>query len=267
MRELPITGAGMAERKFTAGDVAPLREVMDYPALYQAMPQIGETPVSFVTDRTNLGQAIARTKDDGFEMTAGLKNKHARRQLEKLSQYQINKEAGLSGSFRDSLDSKIEDMEDAISQARLAMQVGALSPETGRAYIQSLEHELSLINIAFAMSRTKPEVVPALKDAGYSTKSGLYPTPQETRGIMKEDLHRRGAGNNMARAAMARMTNRDDPYPLKPGERFVTPGNTRMNYIAPMGDQVVLPQRDMDVLELAAMLENWRRYGAGSGNR
>lgn len=262
-----VGGGQVANRSFAAGDVAPLKDVLEYPALYRSMPNIGETPVKFTTDRLpSTGGPIARTTDEGFEITAGMKNKYRRRQLEKLTQYQIGKEGGLSGSFRDSLDSKISDMEDAISQARLAMTVGALSPETGRAYIKSLEDELGLVNTAFALARTKPEQIPALKAKGFTSHKGVYPAPSDVRSAMKEDLHRRGAGNAVSRAAQARLNNGAEGYPLKPGNMPLWQGaESALDVMPSMSDMVVLPQKNMDVLELAAMLENWKRYGPGAG--
>jgi hypothetical protein len=266
IREQPLEGSGLTGRRFTSGDKAPIGDVLEYPALYESMPGLADTPVAFTTQRTPKGQPIAKSNEagTGFEMTAGTAPDFQRRQFEKLLQYKVNELTGMPAAFKDNLPSQIRGIQDAMDQTRIAMQVGAISPATGHAYIRQLENELRMIETAQSLARSAPEKSPVLKAAGFG--EGNYPTPKDVRNVVSRDLHQRNAGNNMAKSALTRTEGRGDPYALAPGARPIPGRNSGQTVaISPMAEQLVIPQPGTDVMDLAKMLANWRQFGAGQG--
>ena len=245
-REIPDQAAKLRKlRVYSPGDEVPLGEVLAHKKLFAERPDLARTPVEFTRARSNDGRPVARLSDDGetFEITAGVGSKWTSESLLKLLQYKIGGKAGFSPASRDSLNSRLKDIDDAIVNVTKGVEEGTISSDIASAYTSpliSLRHEVD------AALTGDPLISKLLRDAGYS--ADRMPAKSDTRRAVNDFLFERLAGNREVAKVKARAREDNKKYPYA-GDNI--------------DEMIVLPPSDLRGFDLADFLAMWRGYGQG----
>lgn len=226
-REIPDRGMNMTGRPiFKAGDEAPLKDVVNHPELFNAVPKIGEILVKFETPPAGTMRApIARSNAEGaIEMSAGQRDMWVKRQLAKLMNYQIAKDSNFAAPVRHGVGENLDHMDATIKAVQSGIRDGSLPPGTALSYLERLQQNRADVSSAIVAAKTNPEKSQWLKEQGFT--KGEILSPRDLREALGKSLNSRVAGNVEASVVRKRF---DVPkgYPFA-GER-------------PFSEQIVLP--------------------------
>jgi len=219
------------------GDIETLDRTISHPALMDAFPQLGSRPVRITDEFDAMGNPVRRTNiHGGFEINP---RGDVRRDLAKLLQYEVNKEAGLAQPLRHGVGA----LERGLDNARLRADALENIAPADRAAV-----DLYLDNLREAQDQFQQ-----LRLHDSYKRQGARSEPAATVG-------KRNAGNLDAAAARARAT--IDPEALKqwPYKRDMPGGK-----LAAFDDAFALPPNDMDGAALLDFIRRWERYGSGRG--
>lgn len=245
---VPDSGMKVIGGKPAAGQETELGNFIDHPALFNAMPELAKTPVSFMPAKpygsdSRYYTPVARTGGaGGYEISEHMKPEQMRQELAKLMSYSVAEKSGFSAAGRHALGENVSKIDDTIAAVNKGVESGDIPGETGVPYMERLQKVRGKIDAAKTAATTDAAKSPWLKELG---RSGPLEA-SEARKALSIALNSRMAGNIDAKIAKQRVATGETDYP----------------YSGPsMTESVVLPQRTDDMQELARFLANWKNYG------
>jgi hypothetical protein len=227
--EISDRGAVPTLGKFSPGDTAPMRDVINHPALYGARPDLGEIPVRMTPPYAapDGPKPIARSGSGGLELSLDGSPEWTKANIAKLLQYEIAKDAGFGSAVTHKTSDMLRQYDDAIARVSELPGGGA--------------RDEWLDAVTPMRDRLAEAIAGGNKGQWKASKAATNNT----------------AGNADVGIVKARATISDEG--MRAHGRF--PYNTVRNW----SGNLVLPQPGMTREEIAQMLANWQTYGAGRG--